>query len=210
MLMSTATERLTRKDVPIEQTWDVSDLFPTYDDWTKELEAVQQDVINVTQYKGKLGDNAKTLLAALEGYDTYLERLVQVGTYANLRISTDGSDANYQADSIKFASAYANIKAKLSFLETEILTIGKQKLEQFLNEETELEVFKKVLDDIIEKKKFTLSAEVEETIAALSEVHDAPYMIYGRSKSSDMTFKTITDTDGNELPVSESLYEDRY
>src|SRR5690625_1879763 len=210
MLMSTATERLTRKDVPIEQTWDVSDLFPTYDDWTKELEAVQQDVINVTQYKGKLGDNAKTLLSALESYDTYLERIVRVGTYANLRISTDGSDANYQADAIKFASAYAQINAKLSFLETELLTISESKLNQFYQVEPSLEIFKKMLDDIMEKKQFTLSAEVEETLAALSEVHDAPYMIYGRSKSSDMTFDSIKDSDGNELPVSETLYEDRY
>jgi len=208
--MSTATERLTRKDVPIEQTWDVSDLFPTYDDWAKELEAVQQDVINVTQYKGKLGDNAKTLLSALESYDTYLERIVRVGTYANLRISTDGSDANYQADAIKFASAYAQINAKLSFLETELLTISESKLNQFYQVEPSLEIFKKMLDDIMEKKQFTLSAEVEETLAALSEVHDAPYMIYGRSKSSDMTFDSIKDSDGNELPVSETLYEDRY
>src|SRR5690625_4642240 len=208
--MSTATERLARKDVPIEQTWDVADLFPTYEEWVSELEAVQQDIIKVTQYKGKLGDSAKTLLAALENYNSYLERLVKVGTYANLRISIDGSDANYQADSIKFAAAYATINAKLSFLETEILTISKQQLEQFLSNEPGLKVFQKVLDDIMEKKQFTLSAEVEETIAALSEVHEAPYMIYSRSKSSDMTFDSITDKDGKELPVSESLYEDRY
>src|SRR5690625_6108688 len=35
-------------------------------------------------------------------------------------------------------------------------------------------------------------------------------MIYGRSKSSDMTFDSIKDSDGNELPISETLYEDRY
>lgn len=208
--MSIATERLARKDVPIEQTWDVSDLFPTYEEWTSELEAVQQDIVKVTQYKGKLEDSAETLLAALENYNTYLERIAKVGTYANLRISTDGSDANYQADSIKFAAAYANINAKLSFLETEILTISEKKLEQFLSDEPGLQVFQKLLYDIMEKKQFTLSAEVEETIAALSEVHEAPYMIYGRSKSSDMTFDSITDKDGKELPVSESLYEDRY
>src|SRR5690625_1925105 len=151
MLMSTATERLARKDVPIEQTWDVSDLFPTYEDWSKELEAVQQDVVNVTQYKGKLGGNPKTLFSALESYDTYLGRIVRVGTYVNLRISTDGSDANYQADSIKFASAYANINAKLSFLETELLTISEETLDQFFQDEPKLEVFKKLLNDIMEK-----------------------------------------------------------
>src|SRR5690625_1708633 len=115
MLMSTATERLTRKDVPIEQTWDVSDLFPTYDDWTKELEAVQQDVINVTQYKGKLGDNAKTLLSALESYDTYLERIVRVGTYANLRISTeDRKSTRLNSSHVAISYAVFCLKSKNS------------------------------------------------------------------------------------------------
>src|SRR5690625_3561724 len=67
-----------------------------------------------------------------------------------------------------------------------------------------------MFDDIIEKKKFTLSADVEETLAALSEVHDAPYIIYERSKSSDMQFDSIVDEDGNEHPMSFALYEDKY
>src|SRR5699024_11480041 len=56
----------------------------------------------------------------------------------------------------------------------------------------------------------TLSPEIEETLAALGEVHDAPYMIYERSKSADMVFDPITDGAGNELPMSAALYEDRY
>src|SRR5699024_9804403 len=67
-----------------------------------------------------------------------------------------------------------------------------------------------MLADILEKKPFTLATELEEALEALSEIHDAPYMIYDRSKASDMTFDPITDQDGNELPMSFALYEDRY
>src|SRR5699024_6290765 len=67
-----------------------------------------------------------------------------------------------------------------------------------------------MLEDILEKKAFTLSPETEKVIAALSEIHSAPYMIYQRSKSSDMDFESITDEAGDELPMSFALYEDRY
>src|SRR5699024_12194306 len=67
-----------------------------------------------------------------------------------------------------------------------------------------------MLDDILEKKPYTLSPEIEETLAALGEVHDAPYMIYGRSKSADMEFDPIKDEEGNEHPMSFALYADRY
>src|SRR5690625_1029495 len=35
-------------------------------------------------------------------------------------------------------------------------------------------------------------------------------MIYNRSKSSDMEFDPVMDKDGNELPMSAALFEDRY
>src|SRR5699024_2473965 len=44
----------------------------------------------------------------------------------------------------------------------------------------------------------------------LGEVHDAPNMIYERSKSADRMFDPITEGAGNELPMSAALYEDRY
>src|SRR5699024_8609476 len=73
-----------------------------------------------------------------------------------------------------------------------------------------LSTYKKMLSDIAEKKPYSLTPELEEALAALSEVHDAPYMIYERSKSADMTFDSITDKNGVEHPMSAALYEDRY
>lgn len=62
----------------------------------------------------------------------------------------------------------------------------------------------------MEAKPYTLAPEIEETLAALSEVHNAPYMIYQRSKAADMQFDPIKNEDNVELPMSAALYEDRY
>src|SRR5699024_2027726 len=70
--------------------------------------------------------------------------------------------------------------------------------------------YRKMLDDVLEKKPFTMAPEIEETLAALDEVHSAPFMIYERSKSSDMQFEPIGDSTGNKLPMSAALYEDSY
>src|SRR5690625_54299 len=104
----------------------------------------------------------------------------------------------------------AQIGAELSFLESEILEIPSETIKQFLAEKEELQTFEKRLTDLLERKPFVLSPDIEETLAALSEVHDAPYMIYKRSKSSDMQFDSIVDEDGNEHPMSFALYEDKY
>ncbi|MFD1039026.1 oligoendopeptidase F [Virgibacillus byunsanensis] len=209
-MMTTKQKRWTRSEVPIEQTWDLTDLFSTDEEWEKELAAVQADVSDVTQYKGKLGESAKTLLNCLTALESFQKRLIRVATYASLRASADGSDPKNQGDSAKVSAAMAGIGANVSFIESELLTIPEAKLKDFLQEEKELQTYEKMLNDIMEKKPYTLSPEIEETLASLSEVHGAPYMIYQRSKSSDMDFSSIEDENGEELPMSFALYEDRY
>lgn len=204
------SERLTRSQVPKEQTWDLTDLFSSHKEWEVELQAIQTDVDDVTQYKGKLGDSADTLLQCLTTLDNFQKRVIQVATFASLRSSADGSDPKNQRDESKVGSALAAIGAKLSFIESELLTLSSDTLQQFLKENSELKTYQKMLDDILEKKPYTLSPEIEETLAALNEIHEAPMMIYERSKAADMSFNSIEDDDGNELAMSFALYEDRY
>src|SRR5699024_8687209 len=137
-------------------------------------------------------------------------RLIHLSTYATLQVSADGTNPDYQAKAAKVASVFAEIGAQLAFFESELLTISEETIEQFLQEEQQLQTYEKMLADVMEKKPFTLLPEVEETLAALSDVLDAPYMIYERSKASDMEFKSFVDVLGNTLPMSEALYEDKY
>ncbi|TRM11857.1 oligoendopeptidase F [Lentibacillus cibarius] len=209
-MVATTTKRKTRSEVPAEQTWDLTDLFASKEDWEKELNAIQANVSDVTQYKGRLTANAQNLLNGLQAYENFQKRLIRVSTYANLKSSADGSDPENQADSAKVASAMAAIGAKLAFVENELLQLTGEAIEHFISVEPALETYRKMLADILEKKPFTLAPEIEETLAALDEVHSAPYMIYERSKSSDMQFDAIKDSNGDELPMSAALYEDSY
>ena len=202
--------RLERANVPKEQTWDLTDLFTSTVEWEKELKTVQKDVDEVIAFKGRLGQDAETLLTALETFESFYERLGRVATYAFLQLSVDGTNGDAQANAAKNASALATIESKLSFIKPELLTISEETFSQFFKQEKNLQKYKKMIDDIMEKKTYTLSPEIEETLAALREVHDAPHMIYERSKTSDMEFDPIVDEAGNKLPMSEALYEDRY
>ncbi|MFB4167110.1 oligoendopeptidase F [Virgibacillus sp. JSM 102003] len=207
--MTTKNKRWTRSEVPAEQTWNLTDLFATEEDWEKELTAIQANVSDVTQYKGRL-NNAQNLLNCLTALENFEKRLIRIGTYANLRASADGTDPKNQGDMSRVSAVMANLGAKLTFIESELLEYSTSAIEQFIANEPELETYRKMLEDIMEKKPFTLAPEIEETLAALGEVHSSPYMIYQRSKSSDLTFEPIENNNGEELPMSFALYEDRY
>ncbi|OZU87944.1 oligoendopeptidase F [Virgibacillus indicus] len=209
-MTTAATKRWNRSEVPEDQTWDLRDLFESEATWEAELTAVQNDVNGVAKYKGTLDSTAANLLNCLTELENYQKRVIRVATYASLRSNADGTDPDNQRDMAKVSSALAGIGTKLSFVESELLTISNETIDQFLIDEPKLVTYKKMLGDLLEKKPYTLAPDIEETLAALSEVHNAPHMIYQRSKSSDMVFDSIKGEDGAELPMSAALYEDLY
>ncbi len=203
-------KRLLREEVPVEQTWDLSDLFPNDEVWSAEVDAVIRDISSITKYKGTLGESASQLLNCLVELDRYQERIVRVSTFAYLRSSADATDAVNQAHSSKVSAATAQISAGLSFLESEVLSIPEEKLAQFMEEEQGLQVFQAKLEKIQQVRAHMLSPETETVLAALGEALSAPFTIYGQSKATDMQFDSIKNDKGEMLPVSFALYETLY
>src|SRR3712207_9496868 len=61
--------RLTRAQVPEELTWNLADIYATQDDWEADLQRVEAAIATVTEYQGRLGEGAATMLACLRARD---------------------------------------------------------------------------------------------------------------------------------------------
>lgn len=200
-------ETLDRSQIPEEETWDLKDLFQDEDAWEKEVQAVPEALKEVTKYEGKVGNSAADLLGCLEAWDTLQERLMRVMTYTSLKESSDGGNPENQSNSSKIGGVYADVSAKTSFIKSEILALSEDTIETYLNQEPGLEDFHKTLADLFETKPYQLSPEAENILAAFGEVHSAPFMIYERSKSSDMKFNSFTTSDGTEYPLTFNTFD---
>lgn len=202
-------KRLLRSEVPTELTWNLKDLFPTDKAWLEEVDAVKRDISSVVKYQGQLEKGVEQFVGCLKAYEALMERLMKVGSYAHLLLSSDGVNPENQAKSARIASLQADVGAKLAFIESEILDLPEDLIKEYL-EHPDAQDFKKAVLDILEVKPYRLSPETETVLAALSEVHSAPYMIYQRSKAADMQFDSIEDEEGDQLAMSFALYEDKY
>ncbi|WP_078546471.1 oligoendopeptidase F [Litchfieldia alkalitelluris] len=209
--MTKVLSKLTqRSEIPAHLTWKLEDLFLNNEEWELALKSIQEDVTNVTRYKGTLGQGSSELLDCLLAREELQKRIVHVATYANLRFSEDATNPENQGNASRVASVLSKISASLSFVDSEILALPTEVISKYIDENKELAVFKIYLEELLDKKAYTLSPETEEALAALSEVHNSPYMIYQNSKAADMTFSAFKDENGEELPLSFALFEDRY
>ncbi len=202
--------RPARADVPVEATWNLDDLFTDDAAWEREFQAVDEAAVSLGAHEGRLGDSAAALRAGLDAMEAVQVRLMRVLTFAHLRNAQDGTHPPHQAAVARAAALQARVGARSSFVESEILAFPEGQLERFMAAEPGLAPFEVYLRNLLELRPHRLGAEAERVLAALGEVLGAPYMIYGRSKSSDIRFEPFTDAAGTVHENSFNGFESRY
>lgn len=200
-------KQLKRAEVPVEQTWDVTHIFPTVEAWEAELEALPALISNVTSFKGRLNEGANVLLGCLNAQEALQIRAVKVLSYASLNQSSDGTNPSNQVLAGKAASIGAQIQADTSFVQSEALSLPDGALEKYLQEDAGLEPYAITIKKWIEKKPHLLSPETEMVLAALGQVLNSPVEVYERSRTADLTFDSVSDSKGNLHPMSLGRHE---
>ena len=77
---------------------------------------------------------------ALKGYAAIFEKMVPVGTYASLALSTDQTNDEAQMRSSKFGSVSAKISSSLSFVNSELLELPVETLEKAMEESVNFKI----------------------------------------------------------------------
>lgn len=96
--------------MPQELTWNLTDLFSSYEAWEDALVKIEEDLVSIGSFKGRLHEGADVLLDCLMLQEKLLERLVRAAAYTHLRKSEDLTNPVNQAD----ASRMAALQAKLT------------------------------------------------------------------------------------------------
>lgn len=197
---------LDRKDVDERFTWDLTAIFETEEEFEQKL----QEVVKLSEdmekeYKGKL-NGAKEINACLDQLKVLIELAGLLGTYSYLSVAVDQTDTKSQTRQMKTSNILSQVSSRLSFIESEIVQVEEETIQQAIDQSQENALF---LKDIMRRKPYTLHPEVERTLSALSNVLEAPYQIYNRAKLADMDFGTFT-VDGKEYPLSFVLFEGKW
>ena len=192
-----------RSEVKLEETWNLEDLFKNEADYNAAVVALESEVeAYAEKFNGKITD-AASVNEALKGYLTLFEKMVPVGTYTSLAVSTDQTNDEAQMRSSKFSSTSAKINSKLSFVNSELLELPVETLKEAMELSPD---FKNYLEKLIKKKEYQLHPEVEKTLAAFSSTFNAPYELYNTTKMVDMSFDDFI-VDGKSYPLSYVSFE---
>ncbi|ABP90209.1 TPA: oligoendopeptidase F [Streptococcus suis] len=195
-----------RYEIEEKYQWDLTTIFPTDEAWEAELADLQAETEKTKEFAGHLLDSAKSLLEISETQLSLMRRIEKLYVYASMKNDQDTREGKYQEFQAKAMGLYAVFSQAFAFYEPEFMGITEEKLEAFKVEEPALVQYSHQFEKLLAAKDHVLSQEVEEVLAATSEIFESPAETFSVLDNASLRFPEITDEDGHLVPLSHGNY----
>ena len=195
-----------RGDIDAAYKWDLSDMYVDTDAWEADRDRFIAALPNLEQYRGQLGTDGATLLAAIESIQAVETIIANLYVYAGLRSYEDTRVSENAARFSEAQGLYARYQQALSYFTPELLAISEETLDQFIDGTPALAVYTHYLDETARMRPYTLSEAEEKLLAMASDPLDKFDSVFTAIDSSDLQFGTVVDSNGNEIELTNSRY----
>jgi len=195
-----------RHEVPVEQTWDLTTIFKSDEEWEDAYKKVEASLPELKALQGTLGNGAEAFLKAIETMLEVSRKASVVYVYAHLKSDQDTGNNTYQAMSNRALGLITNVQEAASWFEPEILELPEDQLKGYFEENEDLELYRHQIETVTANREHVLSAEIEGLLAAAGEVFDASSQTFSVLNNADLQFPTIKDEDGEDVELSHGLY----
>lgn len=206
IITSTFSQAPERKDVPDKYKWNLSDMYKNISDWNADIKKVELKINDFASFKGKLSQNSKTLLDALNTYFDMLKTFYKASTYAENLSNEDVNISENQALTQKLSAVGTKFGEATAFLQPEILSIPKEKVDKFMKEQTQLEQYSMFIDNIQRLRSHTLSEAEEKILASFGLIAGNQSTVYSIFNDSEKPTARVNLSDGSVVNLSSSEY----
>jgi oligoendopeptidase F len=192
-----------RNKIKQKFTWNAESVFKSPQAWEKEIEQISEDIANIKPYQGRLSESPEVLLNALEEAYDLVSRIQVASMYAGFSYAVDTTNQEAAGMQSRAQSLYGQVLSAVSFLQPEILAIGKDKLEEWMSQNQKLAVYRQSFDDLFRKQAHVRSAEVEELLGLVSDPLQGPYTSTSMLTNADFKFKPVKAGVGKTLDLTQ-------
>lgn len=182
--------------------WNLEGLFKDEEEFTKEFDDVREKLIpEYSKLQGKLNTD--------EGLKRYLElereadaRISKLAMFASMRSDLDKRNVENSKDDNKVNMLFSEYATAISFAEPEILSLGKDRVDQFLKSNLEYNDFDFSFDKLFRGEKFVLPFAQERQMTYFGPLQNEGSQLYSILSVADYKPKKVTLTDGSEVEVT--------
>lgn len=197
---------LDRSEIKAEDKWDVKSIYKNIEEWEKDASECRKLIDTLASKKETFLNSSKDFKEFIL-LNSKLSRLLdKVYLYTSLKSNEDMANATYQELNGKASLIYQAYQEKTSFVVPMLLNEDLIKIENYLNEEEELQPFKHNIMDILRYKEHHLTEEQDRVLAAFSKTLSAGSDTASFLMDADMRFGDITLANGEKIELTDSNY----
>lgn len=194
-----------RSDIPIEETWDLSQMFENDEAWEVAAESAPAEIEKVATFRGRFTEGPAVVREGLDAYYGLQEKLSKLIVYALLRKDEDQTNTESLTRADKAIQINVLASEQLSFVTPELVALSPEEMTTAISS-NELEPYRFQLEDIERGRAHVRSEEVETVLAQLSEVLGTPSQAMSALDNADIDYGSVQDEDGNEVHLTKGRY----
>lgn len=201
------SQNITRDNAPDKYKWDLSQIYKDKAEWKKAKDDISKNIPIIASYKGHLGDSAQKFYEALQLFEETDKNLSRLLSYASMLFDENTKIAENQELLQEGETVATEYVTAISYIRPEILSLDKEKIDNFFKEEPKLARFIMFVDNIVRLKEHTLS-QAEERIMAktFGDMGGSAESIYSIFVDGEMPFPEITLSTGEKVKLSNAAY----
>lgn len=186
--------------------WDLTDLYDNEDAWNNARESVLARLDELRNRKGTLGDSAESFYETHQLVSDIYREALRVYSYASLKGDEDLRDAPNQENDQLAQQMYSQVGQAASWIDPEILKLGKATVEAFQKEEPRLAPFAHSLHNTLRNAPHTLTEEGEQILAAASQPLSAGYNVYALLANAEIPWAEVELANGETATINSQGY----
>lgn len=205
-LSTMADEPRERSEIDDKYKWDLSSMYASSEAWEADVVKFESRLAEIESFKGKLGKDGATLLAAVETMNDINSLIGDIYVYAGLKSFEDMRDGEHGANFSRAQGLYARYSEATAYVTPELLAIPEEKLMMTIEETAGLHIYRHYFNRMLRMRDYTLGESEEKILAAASDPLGKFQRVFGSFNNADIKFGTIVDEDGNTIEMTKALY----
>jgi oligoendopeptidase F len=192
-------------DSPADR-WNLTELYPSVDAWNADTVKLEAQMKAFADCKGHLGDNAARFRKCLDLQADMNKRYARLYVFSSQTLAEDtGAAASLELQQ-KAEILGTKLNEAGSFVNPEILRLGKNRIDRFLAMDPSLKIYRHPLDEILRAAPHTLDAAGEQLVARFGLMNDAGRTSYSILTNADIPWPTIKLSTGEDARLDGSGY----
>ena len=193
---------LERRQVPVEFTWKIEDIYPNLEAWKADKEAVEQRIAGIEAKARGWTETAQSMLALLRWLEEINLKGARLFAYAGHQYDVEMGNQLFQSMRGELQTIFVQLNARLAFFNADVLALGAEKFAAYLKSEPELIPFRFQIEEVLRSRDHVLPSDQQRIVSLTGLFSETSGRAAGMLNDVEAPPVEITLSDGRKVKLN--------